>query len=80
MIRRASVTELYGKVTFAMKRLLCANVAGQFALVAQLDRAPDFESGGRGFESLRARHFIFFFNMLLAEARLDFTNHSCDTH
>src|SRR6516165_1368151 len=23
------------------------------ALVAQLDRAPDFESGGRGFESLR---------------------------
>ena len=27
------------------------------ALVAQLDRAPDFESGGRGFESLRARHF-----------------------
>jgi hypothetical protein len=28
------------------------------ALVAQLDRAPDFESGGRGFESLRARHRI----------------------
>src|SRR5258708_30649600 len=31
------------------------------ALVAQLDRAPDFESGGRGFESLRARqlrHFV----------------------
>ena len=27
-----------------------------WALVAQLDRAPDFESGGRGFESLRARH------------------------
>ena len=27
------------------------------ALVAQLDRAPDFESGGRGFESLRARDF-----------------------
>ena len=27
------------------------------APVAQLDRAPDFESGGRGFESLRARHF-----------------------
>src|SRR5262245_20422213 len=25
------------------------------ALVAQLDRAPDFESGGREFESLRAR-------------------------
>jgi hypothetical protein len=27
------------------------------ALVAQPDRAPDFESGGREFESLRARHF-----------------------
>jgi hypothetical protein len=25
------------------------------ALVAQLDRAPGFEPGGRGFESLRAR-------------------------
>ena len=28
------------------------------ALLAQLDRAPDFESGGRGFESLRARNKI----------------------
>jgi hypothetical protein len=28
---------------------------GRCALVAQLDRAPDFESGGREFESLRAR-------------------------
>ena len=28
------------------------------APVAQLDRAPDFESVGRGFESLRARHNI----------------------
>jgi hypothetical protein len=27
------------------------------APVAQLDRAPDYESGGREFESLRARHF-----------------------
>ena len=26
------------------------------APVAQLDRAPDFESGGQGFESLPARH------------------------
>ena len=26
-----------------------------YAPVAQLDRAPDFESVGRGFESLRAR-------------------------
>src|SRR5688572_14378681 len=28
----------------------------QRAPVAQLDRASDFESGGRGFESLRAHH------------------------
>jgi hypothetical protein len=27
------------------------------ALVAQLDRASDFDSEGREFESLRARHF-----------------------
>ena len=27
------------------------------APVAQLDRAPDYESGGRTFESFRARHF-----------------------
>jgi hypothetical protein len=27
------------------------------ALVAQLDRASDFESEGREFESLRARHY-----------------------
>lgn len=28
------------------------------APVAQLDRAPDYESGGQEFESLRARHSI----------------------
>lgn len=27
------------------------------APVAQLDRAPDYESGGQEFESLRVRHF-----------------------
>ncbi len=27
------------------------------APVAQLDRAPDYESGGQGFESLRVYHF-----------------------
>src|SRR5215469_6370063 len=41
------------RVTFAAKWLLCARSA--FALVAQLDRASDFESEGREFESLRAR-------------------------
>ncbi|VTZ58941.1 hypothetical protein EMEDMD4_10117 [Sinorhizobium medicae] len=30
------------------------------APVAQLDRAPDYESGGQEFESLRVRHFLFF--------------------
>src|SRR5882757_2888237 len=30
------------------------------ALVAQLDRASDFESEGREFESLRARHKLFY--------------------
>src|SRR5690242_11015347 len=42
------------RVTFAAKWLLCARVL-RFALVAQLDRASDFESEGREFESLRAR-------------------------
>src|SRR5580692_1707644 len=28
------------------------------APVAQLDRAPDYESGGQEFESLRARHYF----------------------
>jgi hypothetical protein len=28
------------------------------APVAQLDRAPDYESGGQGFESLRVYHFF----------------------
>jgi hypothetical protein len=33
------------------------------ALVAQLDRAPDYESGGQEFESLRARHFLPYLNL-----------------
>ena len=45
------------KVTFAAKPLLCARFSA-FALVAQLDRASDFESEGREFESLRARHIV----------------------
>ncbi len=28
-----------------------------YAPVAQLDRAPDYESGGQEFESLRVRHY-----------------------
>ena len=34
-------------------------LTGTRAPVAQLDRAPDYESGGRRFESFRARHFPF---------------------
>ena len=30
----------------------------RFAPVAQLDRVPDYESGGRTFESCRARHIV----------------------
>src|SRR5581483_1276966 len=33
--------------------------AAASAPVAQLDRAPDYESGGQEFESLRARHIVF---------------------
>jgi hypothetical protein len=34
----------------------CVNIRGPAAPVAQLDRAPGYEPGGREFESLRARH------------------------
>ena len=37
-------------------RLLWYNLFPCCAPVAQLDRVSDYESGGRGFESLRARH------------------------
>jgi hypothetical protein len=36
------------------------------APVAQLDRAPDYESGGQEFESLRARHSLAEFDSELA--------------
>src|SRR5271166_2634088 len=45
-----------GKPSLACRRAgVAAPSVTSDALVAQLDRAPDFESGGRGFESLRAR-------------------------
>ena len=37
----------------------------QDALVAQLDRALDYESRGQGFESSRARHFIIAYRIFL---------------
>jgi hypothetical protein len=44
----------YGEPS-GVPRRLSSNLA---APVAQLDRAPDYESGGRRFESFRARHQI----------------------
>ena len=50
-----------------------------FAPVAQLDRVPDYESGGRTFESCQARHLQitrlyagFFVGACLVEARCPF--------
>jgi hypothetical protein len=37
---------------------------GAVRLVAQPDRAPDFESGGCGFESLRDGHFLRVFRLI----------------
>jgi hypothetical protein len=45
------------------------NVVAEFRLfapVAQLDRAPDYESGGQEFESLRVRHYLFDLNHFFA--------------
>ncbi len=39
------------------------------ALVAQLDRAPDYGSGGLGFDSLRACHSRFLFHGTLRESK-----------
>jgi hypothetical protein len=44
----------------------------QHAPVAQLDRAIDYESIGRAFESLRVRHFFYLTLMFAA-----LVNHSC---
>ena len=43
--------------TAAVHALVCPRLD---APVAQLDRAPDFESGGQGFESLPARHVLLY--------------------
>src|ERR1700756_2655525 len=40
------------------RRALRPEMSAKNAPVAQLDRAPDYESGGQEFESLRARHSI----------------------
>ena len=48
-----------GITPFAASGILAAFDSQSTAPVAQLDRVPGFEPGGRGFESLRARHFFF---------------------
>lgn len=60
----ASIPIAVGVAQLAEHRVVASGVVGSipithpifFAPVAQLDRAPDFESVGRGFETLRARH------------------------
>ena len=55
-----SVVEFHlAKVKVASSNLVTRS---RDALVAQLDRASDYESEGQGFESLRARHFPYIFN------------------
>jgi hypothetical protein len=49
------------------------------ALVAQLDRASDFESEGREFESLRARHFTIFAHSLDRDIKFDTRRPRCGT-
>jgi hypothetical protein len=41
---------------------------GNQAPVAQLDRVPGFEPGGREFESLRARHYPWVYTGLMVNA------------
>ncbi len=46
------------------------NTPPQDALVAQLDRVPGYEPGGRGFDSLPARHYTYLLLIFLASERL----------
>ena len=47
-----------GTPRWHIKRLVRGLKPPSKAPVAQLDRAPDYESGGQRFESFRARHFL----------------------
>ena len=51
----------------------------KFAPVAQLDRVPGFEPGGREFESLRARQILYYIQELVrcSGRRLVFTSIKC---
>jgi hypothetical protein len=54
------------------RRALRPEMSAKNAPVAQLDRAPDYESGGQEFESLRARHFATIQNKTANPARMSF--------
>ena len=43
-----------------------AAISALSAPIAQLDRVPDYESGGQGFESLSVHHKILYLSDLLA--------------
>lgn len=46
------------KLLLDLRHKLCSYIEKHFsAPVAQLDRAPDYESGGLGFKSLQVCHF-----------------------
>ncbi len=50
-----------------------------FAPLAQLDRASDYESEGREFESLRARHLFSHLPFLLAACLVVVAVHGCNS-
>ena len=63
--RILSADDMQGRKTFtpgidkAADFIAAVSTSYWHALVAQLDRASDYESEGQEFESLRARHFHF---------------------
>jgi hypothetical protein len=57
MARFRDLQKMYPDCTRQKSRPWGLN-ARENAPVAQLDRAPDYESGGQEFESLRARHLF----------------------
>ena len=64
MVRQRSAKSL-----FPSSNLGAASNINTNALLAQLDRVSDYESLGRGFESLRARHMEFDFDILFVIIR-----------
>ncbi len=46
-------------IAFTLCDVLYLSLSIHIAPVAQLDRVPGYEPGGREFESLRARHLFF---------------------